>query len=176
MKTEGSSGGQKSLHSSPQGGPRRIRRKGAECRRMPGDESWVPAKNTITLCLCTQSEPSLQILSNVSVAGPEEPLASASGVRVSPAPVSHSKSGSYFFRMSQLPCSFLIISRQCLSSWVPCASNLLCLCIDSNFASAMVIICCARQSILLASSVFDFYLMSQLACSLLSQPALKPQE
>ena len=32
---------------------------------------------------------------------------------------------------------------------------LLCLCIDSNFASAMVIICCARQSILRASFAFD---------------------
>ena len=168
--------GQKSLHSSPQGGPRKCRPKGAKCRRMPGDESWVPAKITITLCLCTQSEPSLQILSNVSVAGPEEPLASASGVRVSPAPVSHSKSGSYFFRMSKLPCSFLKTCVQCLSSRVPRASNFLCLCIDSNFASAMARICCARQAILRASHGFHFWRMSQLACSFLSRPAPKPQE
>ena len=129
-----------------------------------------------SLCLCSQSDPSVRILSSVSVAGRRELLGSGSGVRVSPAPVSHSKSGSYFFRMSQLPCSFLIISRQCLSSWVPCASNLLCLCIDSNFASAMVIICCARQAILLASFGFDFCRMSQLACSFLSQPAPTPEE
>ena len=176
MKTEGSSRGQKSLHSSPQGGPRKCRPARERCRRKPGELRPSAGKKLLTLCLCTQSEPSVPILSNVSVAGREEPLASASGVRVSPAPVSHSKSGSYFFRMSQLPCSFLIISRQCLSSWVPCASNLLCLCIDSNFASAMVIICCARQAILLASFGFDFCRMSQLACSFLSRPAPTPEE
>ena len=129
-----------------------------------------------SLCLCSQSDPSVRILSNVSVAGRRELLGSGSGVRVSPAPVSHSKSGSYFIRMSQLPCSFLSSCVQCLSSRVPCASNLLCLCIDSNFASAMVIICCARQSILLASFGFDFCRMSQLACSFLSRPAPTPEE
>ena len=108
-----------------------------------------------SLCLCSQSDPSVRILSNVSVAGRRELLGSGSGVRVSPAPVSHSKSGSYFFRMSELSCSFLIISRQCLSSRVPCASNFLCLCIDSNFASAMARICCARQAILRASFTLE---------------------
>ena len=51
---KGSSSGQKSLHSSPQGGPRKCRRKGAECRSLPGDESWVPANNSIH-CACALS-------------------------------------------------------------------------------------------------------------------------
>ena len=134
------------------------------------------AGNSVSLCLCSQSDPSVRILSNVSVAGRRELLGSGSGVRVSPAPVSHSKSGSYFLRMSQLPCSFLSICVQCLSSRVPRASNFPCLCIDSNFASAMARICCARQAILRASFGFHFSRMSQLACSFLTRPAPTPEE
>ena len=153
---------------------------------MPASEGELPAQSGRSagkcrqkgdsLCLCTQSEPSVRILSNVSVVGRREPLASASGVRVSPAPVSHSKSGSYFLRMSKLPCSFLSICVQCLSSRVPRASNFPCLCIESNFASAMARICCARAMILRASFGLDLCRMSQLACSFLSQPAPTPEE
>ena len=57
MKTEGSSRGQKSLHSSPQGAPGQNRPEGATAGKRRETSTTLPAKKPKALCLCISLSP-----------------------------------------------------------------------------------------------------------------------